>query len=63
MHERLIKIIIHLFSLFSIVSNNEEALEAVENFAVIVGQLDQSSEELCSLFITKANDESKLPTG
>jgi len=29
---------------------------------VIVGQLDQSSEELCSLFITKANDESKLPT-
>ena len=45
-----------------IVSNNEEALEAVENFAVIVEQLDQTSGELCSLFMTKANDESKLPT-
>ena len=45
-----------------IVSNNEEALEAVENFAVIVEQLDLTSGELCSLFMTKANDESKLPT-
>ena len=45
-----------------IVSNNEEGLEAVENFAVIVEQLDLTSGELCSLFMTKANDESKLPT-
>ena len=29
---------------------------------MIVEQLDQTSGELCSLFMTKANDESKLPT-
>ena len=43
-------------------TSNDAALEAIENFAVIVGQLDQVSQELCSLFLTKSNDESKLPT-